>query len=163
MARKKKDLPEVANRKAEIFQDLIDGKARATIIRESILKWGITRASVVSYIQDVNKQMVETYKNDMSVEMAKAINRFEKIIEIGFKDLRFLHHALAATKEIVELLGLKKIQVDVNHSLTFVTKIGPDGAIQSGFTKEGEGSPLPEITDFIDVEGEDTSDIMDKL
>lgn len=115
----------VVNQRVNIIVDMIiSGKSRADIIHYGSENWNLGERQIDKYIAKSRDTIqVEIVKN-LEYDYAKAIKRYEVLYmkAIEGKDYRL---AVTINKEITQLQGLNKLQLDHSGSIEFISNI-PD-------------------------------------
>lgn len=137
-----------------IVHMIIEGKGRKEIFKEIKSKFNVSTGTVNRYFLQADKLLEQTSKlMSPEKELALAYNRYNLLYSKLYKLGKYRDAALVIDK-MVELLGLKKIKLEVEQSLIFKSQIGDDGIIRSGFVEDKAQKKIKEKGVFDYLEGE---------
>lgn len=120
-----KSSKQVVNERIEkTSQLMIDGKSRADIIQFSSENWKIGERQVDKYIAKAREFIQSEITRNIEFDYAKSIKRYENLYQkaIECKDYKL---ALSVNKEISNLQGLSKVQIEHSGNVEFISNI-PD-------------------------------------
>ena len=103
---------------------LVEGKSRSSIIHYSSDNWNIGERQVDKYISKAREIITKETIRNLEFDYAKAIKRYEDLYRkaLEIEDYRL---ALAVNKEISNLQGLNKVQIEHSGNIEFISNI-PD-------------------------------------
>ncbi|MCT4664943.1 MAG: hypothetical protein N4A45_06885 [Flavobacteriales bacterium] len=111
-------------RVSEIASLLIDGKSRIDIVEYSSIKWTIGERQTDKYIAKARELISNENKKNVRYDYGKALKRYELLYSKAMEDKDY-RLALSVNKEISQLQGLNKIEVEHSGSIEFISNI-PD-------------------------------------
>lgn len=114
----------INQRVAEVSEMLINGVNRASIVHYSSDNWDISERQVDKYISKARELIQSDIIKNLEFDYAKSIKRYESLYQkaIEIKDYRL---ALTVNKEITQLQGLSKMQIEHSGDVQFICSI-PD-------------------------------------
>lgn len=107
-----------------VAKHLIEGKSRAEIMHLSATNWNVRKRQTDKYIAKARELISNENKKNVRYDYGKALKRYELLYSKAMeeKDYRL---ALSVNKEISQLQGLNKIEVEHSGSIEFISNI-PD-------------------------------------
>lgn len=120
--KKKSTLASVELRVKEVIKLIICSYSRLEIVQFSSENWGIGERQADKYLQKAREIIIASAKKDSNYEYSKAIRRYEDLYRraIEGKDYRT---ALSINKEITNLQGLLKAQIEFSGEIKFISSI----------------------------------------
>lgn len=120
----KSDKSTVLKRIDHISSMLINGHSRDNIVRYCSEKWRIKERQSDKYIAKARALITESIKREVNYDYSKAIRRYEELYKLTIQNKDY-RTALSINKEITNLQGLLKTQVEHSGSVQFISNI-PD-------------------------------------
>ena len=120
----KSDKNTVNQRVNIVAEQLIEGKSRTEIIQYSSDNWTVGERQTDKYIAKARELISKENKKNVMYDYGKALKRYEHLFSkaMGEKDYRL---ALSVNKEISQLQGLNKVEIEHSGSIEFISNI-PD-------------------------------------
>lgn len=115
---------EIAYRTNDIVTLLLMGKNREEILRFSVDKFQIKRRMAENYLSKAQIMIEKSVEKNINYDYAKAIRRFEELYKKAIENNDF-RLALSVNKELANLQGLSKIQLELTGNVQFISNI-PD-------------------------------------
>ncbi len=103
---------------------LIEGRSREFIVQYGSENWEIGERQADNYIKQARDLIAKEVVNDVKYDFAKALKRFEYLYNQSIlkNDIKT---AMAINKEIANLQGLYKTQIEQSGEVVFISNI-PD-------------------------------------
>ncbi|NML70606.1 hypothetical protein HHL23_12430 [Chryseobacterium sp. RP-3-3] len=103
---------------------LIKAKSRNEIIHYSSENWNVGERQIDKYIAQARKLIQSEIQKNIEYDYAKAVRRYETLYQSAI-DNRDYRLASSINKEIANLQGLYKIQIEHSGNIEFISNI-PD-------------------------------------
>ncbi|WP_228464739.1 hypothetical protein [Chryseobacterium antibioticum] len=114
----------VRQRINEVSEMLIKAKSRNEIIHYSSENWNVGERQIDKYIAQARKLIQSEIQKNIEYDYAKAVRRYETLYQSAI-DNRDYRLASSINKEIANLQGLYKIQIEHSGNIEFISNI-PD-------------------------------------
>lgn len=114
----------VKQRINEVSEMLINAKSRNEIIHYSSDQWNVGERQTDKYIASARGLIQSEIQKNIEYDYAKAVRRYEELYRLAIegKDYRL---ASSINKEIANLQGLHKIQIEHSGNIQFISSV-PD-------------------------------------
>lgn len=114
----------VNQRIADVSEMLIEGRSRGFIVQFGSDNWNIGERQVDKYISKAREVVKGGVIRNLEFDYAKAVRRYESLYQKAMENEDY-RLALSVNKEIVNLQGLSKIQIEHSTNVNFISNI-PD-------------------------------------
>lgn len=114
----------VNQRITEVVDMLIAGKNRNAIIQYGSDCWNVGERQIDKYIAKARDLIQSDIQKNIEYDYAKAIRRYEELYNKAIENEDF-RLALSINKELTNLQGLSKVQLELSGNVQFISNI-PD-------------------------------------
>jgi hypothetical protein len=114
----------VEQRVNELIQMLLNGNSREDIILYCSETWNIGERQSDKYISRAKDKIEKSVRRKVEYDYSKAVRRYEDLYKLSI-DKKDYKTALAINKELTNLQGLSKIQIEHSGDVQFICNV-PD-------------------------------------
>lgn len=113
---------EIAKRTGLIAKMLLEGKSKESIVRFSSEEFCIKERMVEKYIAKAQEIIEKSVVKKVDYDYSKAVLRYEELYRLAF-DKKDYKSCLSINKELSNLQGLHKVQVEHSGGVEFISNL----------------------------------------